>query len=67
MVRLHAGFDAAGTDTHIAVIAVNTMLASAAALSALTLFMKVRFGTRLGICATECWRAWWPSPRLALS
>jgi Amt family ammonium transporter len=41
----NAGSTLAGTDTHIAVIAVNTMLASAAGAFSSYLFMKVRFGT----------------------
>jgi Amt family ammonium transporter len=46
----NAGSTLAGSDTHIAVIAVNTMLASAAGAIAAYLYMKVRFGvTDLGM------------------
>jgi Amt family ammonium transporter len=41
----NAGSTLAGSDTHIAVIAVNTMLASAAGAFSSYLFMKFRFGT----------------------
>ncbi|HEX3694054.1 MAG TPA: ammonium transporter [Polyangia bacterium] len=41
----NAGSTLAGSDTHIAVIAVNTMLASAAGAFSAFLFMKLRFGT----------------------
>ena len=63
------GSTLAGTDTRIAIIAVNTMLASASgAFAALPVHEDaLRQARRQHGCATACWPAWSPSPRPARS
>ena len=65
----NAGSTLSGMDTRIAVIAVNTMLASASGAFALVPVDEVplRRARRQHGCATACWRAWSRSPRRARS
>jgi Amt family ammonium transporter len=59
----NAGSSLAGTDLRIAIIAVNTMLASAAGAAMAYRHTKKKFGTLTSPCAaTACWPGWWPSP-----
>ena len=63
------GSTLSGMDTRIAVIAVNTMLASASGAFGAYLWMKLRFGAPdvSMLCNGMLARAWWRSPRRARS